>query len=373
MAKTLEITVLVLFGAACVAGGSMACAQGASALVEGRITCNDGNVPARGATVQLVPLATLVPNASSGDTASQTSPSTKSDFFGVYTLSSVAPGTYIVNATLNGYDDDLKLVRTTLKRYTPDQQKSLLGALPQIVVKVGGSVHQDVIIRRAGAIYGRVLADAGGAISQSGVTATLIASDLPSSASPADLPSFSQSAFTDDRGAYRIAGLPPGDYRVSVRVAESFFGTKLGGPQQVTVFPQRTGIADLIVFVPEALKPSEAKVIKVRNGDEIGDTDITIPTGRLHSLAGIVNRHGEPLAGVSVSIETEGSRVVQSDALSMPNGSFQFDLLPDGNYSVIAKTYSSGKETSSRTVSTQIHGSDVTDLVMDVATGTGKP
>jgi hypothetical protein len=80
-------------------------------------------------------------------------------------------------------------------------------------------------------------------------------------------------------------------------VVESFFGTKLGGPQQVTVFPQRTGIADLIVFVPEALKPSEAKLIKVRDGDEIGDSNITIPTGRVQSLAGLVPPPGEPRCG----------------------------------------------------------------------------
>jgi hypothetical protein len=186
MLKALETAALMLLGAISIAGGHVASAQGSSALVEGRITCNDGNVPARGATVQLVPLASLSPNNSPGNTVPQTSPSAKSDFFGGYSLASVAPGTYIVNATMDGYEDDLKLVRTTLRRYTPDQQKSLLGALPQIEVKVGGSVHQDLIIRRAGAIYGRVLADAGGALSQSRVTATLVPGDLPSTAASAD-------------------------------------------------------------------------------------------------------------------------------------------------------------------------------------------
>ena len=276
---------------------------------------------------------------------------------------------------MDGYEDDVRLVRATLNRYPLDQQKSFLGALPQIEVKAEGSVHQDLIIRRAGSISGRVFADAGGPIPQSRVTATLISDDLPSGATggvPVELPAFTQSAVTDDRGVHRTAGLPPGNYRVSVRVSESFFGTKLGGPQQVTVTPQRTGIADLTIFVPEVLKASEAKVIKVRDGDEVGDADIRVPTGHLHALAGIVSRQGEPVAEVSFRFESDGTRVVQSDALTMPNGSFRFDLLPDGNYTVTAKTYRLGKETSSRTVSVQLHGSDVNDLLIDLAGGTGK-
>jgi hypothetical protein len=54
---------------------------------------------------------------------------------------------------------------------------------------------------------------------------------------------------TDDRGVYRIAGLPPGGYRVSVRIVESFLGSKLSGPQQVIVFPQRTGLEAVMKVV----------------------------------------------------------------------------------------------------------------------------
>ena len=297
--RTVRQAVLMLFGVALICGRTTY-AQDSFALVEGRVTCNDGNVPARGATVQLVPLDTLLPNASQGEGSSKNSASAKSDFFGVYSIASVAPGTYVVNATMEGYEDDLKRVRATLKRYTPGEQKSVLGTLPQIEVKVNGSVHQDLIIRRAGAIFGKVLADAGGPISQSRVTATLIFDDVSSGtagATPADVSAFTQSVVTDDRGVYRVAGLPSGSYRVSVRMSESFFGTKLGGPQQVSVFPQRTGIADLTVFAPQALKASEARVIKVRDGDEIGDaTWFKLNFLGLHFLTGTTASMPKPIA-----------------------------------------------------------------------------
>jgi hypothetical protein len=175
MAKALGRTMLMLFGVALVCRGQSVYAPSSSALVEGRVTCNDGNVSGRGASVQLIPLESLLPNNSSGSSASPNSPTTKSDFNGVYSFHSIDPGTYIVNATMDDYEDDLKLLRTTLNRYTRDQQKALLGVLPQIIVKVGGSVHQDLFLRRAGAISRRVRADVGGTISQSLVPATLLA------------------------------------------------------------------------------------------------------------------------------------------------------------------------------------------------------
>jgi hypothetical protein len=269
-----------------------------------------------------------------------------------------------VNATMAGYEDDLTLARTTLDRYTPDQQKSMLAAFPQVSIKAGASMHQDLILRRAGAISGSVLVDVGGTISQSQVTAALVVD--PASERPAGPLSFSRSAVTDDGGVYRIAGLPPGNYRVSVRVVENFFGTSLGGPQKVTVVPQRTGLADLTVFVPEGLTLSDAKQVKLADGDELTAVDITVPTRLLHSVAGTVTRGGEPVAAISLSLETEGNRVTVSDALSMADGSFRFDLLPDGNYTLVASTYSLGKATNSTRLPVQLHGNDVTELLLSL-------
>jgi hypothetical protein len=56
----------------------------------------------------------------------------------------------------------------------------------------------------------------------------------------------------------------------------------------------------------------------------------------------------------------------------MLDGSYQFDLLPDGEYTLIAKTFGSGKAASKTRVSVQLHGSDATDVVMDLATGAGR-
>jgi hypothetical protein len=90
----------------------------------------------------------------------------------------------------------------------------------------------------------------------------------------------------DDRGGYRIAGLPPGTYRLSVRITEAFFNAHAtpGAHVSVTLSTPRPGTAELIVFAPDSLKESSARLVTVGDGDEITAADITVPARLLHSI-----------------------------------------------------------------------------------------
>jgi hypothetical protein len=337
-------------------------AQNAPALVEGQITCNDGGYPARGANVRLIPLASLLSNTSGAVTSSDL-PIATSDFSGAYAMFPVRPGIYIVDATMPGYADEVELALSVLKRYAPIQQKSLLTKFPQITVIPGGDIRQNLIIRRAGAISGKVEVDSGGFYSQTLVTATLIPDDT-SNTSANELPpvpyTFSLSSGVDDRGAYRISGLPPGSYRISARVTENFFDPNKEAPESA----QRIGFADLIVFAPEALSLSEAKQFKIADGDEINFVDITIPTSLLHSITGTVTRGGKPAPGITLSLERADGVEVSTGAVSMADGFYRFDLLPEGGYTLIAKTNIHGGGTTK--VPVLLNGSDVSDLTVDL-------
>src|ERR1700753_2160884 len=94
--------------------------------VEGHVICNDGNVPARKVTVRLIPITNLLPESDTAKTTNLQSPETMTDFDGFYVLSSVMPGTYLVDAKKNGYSDDLGFLRTVMDLLTYDQQKALL-------------------------------------------------------------------------------------------------------------------------------------------------------------------------------------------------------------------------------------------------------
>ena len=340
-------------------------AQNPSGSVSGAIICDDGNAPARGAKVTLIPLNQLLSRTEEG------SKSTSTDFSGVYELRSVPAGTYVLNATMDGYDDDVKLVLSALDTFNLEDRKKLIAALPQITVKPGASVREDLVLRRAGAISGHAIVDLGGVPGRVSVTATRITtvgmpvSLIDRSQKPEP---FTQSALTDDRGVFRIAGLPAGKYRISLRIAEAFFSAQIGKHGEVHVQPERPGTAELEVYAPESFNEASARTFDLHDGDEITDADITVPMRLLHSVAGVVTRGGAPVAGFPITLERKGESMLEYSAVSMPDGSYRFDLIPKGNYIVRAKDASSS---SVGETSIQITDSDILDANIDIRGSVG--
>jgi hypothetical protein len=350
-------------------------AQHESGSATGYITCNDGNFPARGATVELISLGRLLPGASANSSA--TSQRTTTDFSGSYEFWSVDPGTYIVNAKFDGYGDDLRLVWSVLDHYSADDRKKLLASFPQVTIKSASSARQDLVLRRAASISGHVSVDLGGTAGTRQVTASLVSSGLDgtiSNDSKAASPSYSQSALTDDRGYYRIAGLPPGKYRVSITLTQAYFGVKPGGGANVVLEPQRPGVFKLTVFAPDALEEAAAKTVEVKDGDEITGADITVPARLLHSIGGSLTQGGTPIGGIDVSVHRRDGSVLGSDSISMPDGSYRFDMLPPGTYTIQAKPMGSSSLASSGPdvrpvwgqVVIRLNDTDVLDVNLDI-------
>jgi len=315
-------------------------AQQSFGTISGTVSCNDGNFPARGAKVELIPISSLISGSSepsTGDLATTTT-----DLAGFYEIWKLSPGTYIVHATYGGYSDDLKLAEGLLEHATPDEQKRLLAAFPQVTIKPGVTVQKDFVLHRAGAISGRVTFDLGGTARRSVVLVAMVSANLPTtstSASKANFFTYEQSSTVDDRGYYRIAGLPPGKYRISVRYSDSFLEGKDYGNGNHGLEAQRAGLTELTVYAPEALEESDAKLIDLQNDDEITDADITVPTRLLHSIGGTVTHNGAPAGNVALSLRRQGGPVQAHlhEAITMPDGSYRFDLLPPGNYTIRAK------------------------------------
>lgn len=327
--------------------------------VVGRVICDDGNVPARGAYVDLVPLAMLLPQSAGVKQGAKHSYETSTDFSGSYVIPLVQAGTYLVYASQPGYSSDFELVRAVLGRFTLDEQRKLLSNFPQVNVNAGGTARQDVIIYRGGAITGRVTVDIGGTPGDAEVTATMVSSkllnDLNDSAEKKPL-DFAMSGKTDDRGVYRIAGLPAGTYRIGIHVKEEFnyvIPVADLGHGTFAIAPARTGTASVTIFAPSSLTQSDAQLVSVDDGDELSNVDITIPISLLHSIAGTVTQGGVPMARADVMIFRQGKRVTDSDALTTLDGSYRFDLLPAGTYTIQATVLPYGVMVNHRAVSSE--------------------
>jgi hypothetical protein len=349
--------------------GVVAWAQTASSLVSGQVICVDGNTAARHAAVEFVPLSKVLPGMAAEQGVGDTQ-GTETDFNGTYEVA-LAPGTYVVNAFLPGYANDLKLLRSMLKNYGLDEQKKLVSALPQLTVKAGANSKLDLSLRRAGSISGRVSVDVGGVLESMGVTATLVLDKqaVPTSTDRRAPSAYTVTASTDDRGGYRIFGLPAGNYHISLTCDEGsyrFAGMRDGVS---TIEPSRAGVAKLIVYASEALVPDEAQTVHLEDGDEARGIDITVPLRLLHSIGGKVSVNGAPAGGVQLALHKPDGTVQPTNAISMPDGSYRFDLLPQGNYTIEARAKGVSAEANKAphgTVPVALLDTDVLDANIDL-------
>jgi len=139
---------------------------------------------------------------------------------------------------------------------------------------------------------------------------------------------YNQMYQTDDRGVYRIFGLPPGRYKVSVGSDLNDDNIIRGRRYRKTYYPATTDAA-------------RAAIVELKEADEAGDVDIRVQNPLAsYAVAGrVVDGHGSPIAqaGVRVALlkdsETpSGSMGFQAD----DRGEFSFSGFTAGHYAAYA-------------------------------------
>jgi protocatechuate 3,4-dioxygenase beta subunit len=175
---------------------------------------------------------------------------------------------------------------------------------------------------------------------------------------------------TDDRGIYRVYGLGPGSYKVSVGQASAAGGAAsvmgMGGSQYVKT------------FYPSVEDESRATILEIKEGTEIANVDITVnKPGKGFSVSGRVidADSGAPAASVYIghSVVNESNQLVggmnfsgtQTDA----NGKFQLEGLRPGRYAVYTVASSLENSTYSEPVDFDVTDSDVTGIELKLRRG----
>ena len=310
--------------------------------VEGHITCSDGGFPARKAHVSLAPIDYLL-----DPTAATKYPRfdsiTDADFDGNFVFREIPPGNYLISVRKSGYIDEAGLVELFLKRFSSDKRKELLANLPQVTVR-DGAARRDIVVRRGAAISGRVTLSDGGALDRAHLTIVMVSGALTGDSEPGspDAQLFFETAgvTTDDRGFYRIAGLPKGKYKISVE--------------------------DRVrIFAPSAVKESDAKVFSVDEGDEITDAEITIPLQLFHSISGIVRLDGNPIAHALPTIRRQGEHATGNVGETKSDGHYSFPMQLSGNY-IIHVFYPADSPQVESEITVQLGESDVLDANIDL-------
>ena len=300
---------------------------------------------------------------------------------GRFVFHSLPPGTFQLSATLTGYTSSLGV---SLSPSIAGVTGGISAAPSSTTLPVKeGEFATGVTLRlwKFGVISGTVLDDAGepaiGLVVQ-------VARRVMAAGRVRFVPAWS--ARTDDRGAYRISSIVPGDYLVVVPQAQmSMPTTIMSGLMDIGMSGSTTGssaalglmdlmssgvmpteamtggvrIGDFMVassgsvpligpegrimayqttFYPGAAVPAQASLVTLKSGDERSDVNFQlrlIPTSRVSGRA--VGPDG-PLANLGIRLVVPGDGVVSESefdvatAVTKPDGTFAFFGVPPGQF-----------------------------------------
>jgi protocatechuate 3,4-dioxygenase beta subunit len=175
---------------------------------------------------------------------------------------------------------------------------------------------------------------------------------------------------TDDRGEYRIFGLPAGEYLVIAQPSGLIMGSPTGAADAPQTTPaevswaeemargRATGGAPSVaapprgptanyatVFYPGTADAARAAPVRVESGEERRGVDFAlmlVPTARVSGT--IVDRNGQPLRNVSIALNAPGDRLSLAGiaggrpaVTSAADGSFTMPAVAPGRYQLAAR------------------------------------
>jgi protocatechuate 3,4-dioxygenase beta subunit len=169
---------------------------------------------------------------------------------------------------------------------------------------------------------------------------------------------------TDDRGVYRIFGIPEGRYKIYVGQ----------GGENVYSSPGFVRVAYRRTFFPDAADSKAAQIVEVGEGTEAKEIDIKV--GR--SLSGFVvsgrvidGETGQPIAGLRIGLRRIISNGMAPNTASTPSnsqGEFRLENLTPSKYAVWILPVQ-GNEALADAVPFEVIDQDVTGLVIKTSKG----
>ena len=311
-----------------------------SSSISGRVVAADTGRPIKRARVTMI---SVTPGGRGGDSAS-------TDDQGRYTFTGLAAGTYNITASKGGFVDAIYGQRRPLQPGTPVQ-----------LAEGHAAASIDLRLTRGGVITGRIVDEDGEPLARALVTVQryqYLRGERLLVPAGGDQ--------TDDRGQYRVFGLPPGDYFVSAlpggmeqllegRVLQLLSGAagqpgggrggRGGAAPAVDAGdePETTGYAP--TYYPGVVAAPEAGKIPVGPGQEAGGIDFQVQLVPFATVSGIVSGAVDDLGGVMIAPQDTSMggpmavlrRQVQSGRVQA-DGTFRISKVPPGRYVVIARS-----------------------------------
>jgi len=314
-------------------------------IVSGHVFYADTNGPARLATVLLEAAAAIdgyQPGTGDKATTHVSSVNTLPD--GSFVIPHVAPGVYYVFASAPGYVsplDGLSLSRDELLKPDKAVKERIAAAVPRVVVQALAATV-DITLERGAAVAGTVLYDDGSPAAGLRVLLLVRADSragdkagkwvVPESG---PVPGVS-GVLTDDRGSYRISGLPAREYlaEVELKLEKNSIDISSNGWSS-----NGSGGITVPVYSGNSLRQKNAVPFHIKLGEERPGEDLLIPLNKLHGVTGVITaaRDGHVVNGGSVQLlyADDKTEAVKTNLVKDDTG-FSLNFVPEGDYIVRA-------------------------------------
>ncbi len=312
-----------------------------SASVSGRVTI--GGKPAAGISV--------VASSSTSFLDTKTVGRTTTDEEGNYQLKGLPGGTLRIMPVAKSL------------AVAPDAKTRQLGQ--SVNVAEGEAITKvDFLLVRGAVVTGRITDSDGNPIIGEGVS--VVRKDAPTDPNAMFVGGLRNR--TDDRGIYRIYGLSPGTYKVSVGVAAGAPGMSVmgrGGQYTKTFYP---GVQD----------ETKAGILELNEGAEVSNIDITpgkVAGGFAASGRVIDADTGEPVPGVYIAYSPIKEGDLQMGGMNFtlnqsdPAGKFRIENIKPGRYAAYTMGAGQQSTTYSDPASFEMAEADVTGLEIKVHRG----
>jgi hypothetical protein len=266
--------------------------------------------------------------------------STTTDDQGRYVVQGIAAGNYTVSASRAGFVDAVFGQRRPLQPGTP------------VAIADGQAIaNVDLRLTRGGVVTGRVLDEDGEALARALVTVQryqYVRGERQLMPAGGDQ--------TDDRGQYRVFGLPPGDYYVSASTAglaemlgrglqqlAAGLGGRGGGRGALAALAgneaEVSGYAP--TYYPGVPSAAEAGRVTIAPGQELGGIDFQIQLVPLAVVKGIVAGVEDGANVLLVPHDSAALGPLRGQALNgrvQADGTFTIASVPPGRYIAVARS-----------------------------------
>lgn len=259
---------------------------------------------------------------------------------GQFEVRDLTPGDWTVTATKSGY---------AAQQYG---QNSPLEAASPVAVPNGGRVTIDLWLTRGVAVSGRVVDEFGDPLANVAVRA--MRSQMVRG--QRQLVAIGPIDQTDDLGAYRLYGLPPGDYYVSAAIR----------------YPGNASSAEMMnvpTYHPGTVRASEAQTIRLRAGDDQFGIDVqaaaTVPGMRVSGT--VLTPGGLPAAHASLHLFDTfmTTPTLSASFRADERGRFSATNVRPGSYVIEAVMASTGPDDLSRgTVPVEVAGTNLEGITV---------